>query len=246
MNVVRLGTADAHERFAEVAEIHIAEVHHGCLPALGVKSLARLYRELAAAPASGVWAAIEDDRVVGFVSGCGSARKMYRAVLAQAVVPLLLASIRSMLGRGLIRNLCAMMLYPFRRPRVSAEADRAVRDGSEPELLAIAVRGPWQGRGVGRRLIAAFEQCLPSWANGSRYYVSTNIAEAASNEFYRKMGFVACGTMRYHHLTLQVYRKDTLERLPDRADVADRAAAPCDPPAASGHSPERSRADDER
>lgn len=208
MDIIRLAKAHPGKWFGDVAEIHIAEVHHGCLPALGVKSLAMLYQELAAAPSSGLWVAVEGGQVVGFLSGCASTRRAYQAVLARIGVPLLLASVRSMAGHGLLRNLWAVMRYPFRAPKPAGGVCAAVPKEPGPELLAIAVRNEWQGHGIGSLLIQAFEAALPGWGCGGRYCVSTNAAEAGSNGFYRKQGFVPCGTMRYHRLTLQVYRKE--------------------------------------
>jgi len=193
---------------ARVATIHAAEIRHGVLPLLGDKILARLYRGLAGAPRSGVWAAVDGGTICGFLAGCADARSTYRRVALAGAVPLGVGLIVRLAGSPLLRRkVAALISYALREPGASSEVSPTPAAGhGQAELLAIAVSADHQGRGAGRRLVEAFESAIREWGV-DHYWVSTNIAETASNQFYRARGFVPAGTIAHHDLTLQQYCK---------------------------------------
>jgi GNAT superfamily N-acetyltransferase len=205
--IVRLKASDPGWS-ARVAAIHAAEIHHGVLPLLGEKFLARLYRGLAGAPRSGVWAAVDGGTILGFLAGCADARATYRRVALGGAVPLGVGLIVRLAGSpALRRKVAALIGYARREPAAASTASPAGAGGrGHAELLAIAVAADQQGRGAGRLLVEAFESAVRKWGV-DHYWVSTNIAETASNQFYRARGFVPAGTIAHHDLTLQRYRK---------------------------------------
>jgi GNAT superfamily N-acetyltransferase len=195
------------EYFRAVAGIHMAQIQHGILPKLGLDVLGRLYRELSAAPQTGVWVAVHDKRIVGFVSGCANVKRSYRWVLSRPgflvfLIPTILKVWRLGVGR-----LISPLTYLGR-------AKEAVHDGgqsAEAELLAIGVDPAMRGRGLGTHLVTQLEKEFRRWGRVSVYRVSTNLADPDSNRFYVSRGFVALGTVSHHDLVLQVYRKQILE-----------------------------------
>jgi GNAT superfamily N-acetyltransferase len=199
--VHKLDSSSGRATFDALAQLHIAEIHHGTLPLLGKRFLARLYQELTRAPQSGIWAAHDAGRMVGFVAGCADLAAAYRAALRRSAIPLALLGARGLVSLTALRKLPALLLYPLRArgARDSGGAPRA-------ELLAIAVDPEMQGKGIGRDLVLALETAFREW-RVDQYAVTTNRAETASNAFYVSLGFEPCGTMSHHELTLQRYRK---------------------------------------
>ena len=165
--------------------------------------MARMYFEIARGSRSGVWAILENEKPLAFVAGCADVRACYRSVVLRGFVPLSFQVFLALRSPAVWRKLPAVMLYPFRRNESPAKAPpRHI----SAELLAIAVDEEARGKGLGKMLVHAFERGLAEWEVGE-YRVTTNTQEIASNHFYRRLGFEACGTLRHHDLELQQYSK---------------------------------------
>ena len=198
MKTVRVGPHDI-EFCHQAANLHIRSIHHGLLPLLGTRFLAKMYRCLAAAPQAGVWARADGERLVGFVAGCASVRRAYRWLLIHHGPGLAFAAGRALLRAEVLAKLGSVIFYPLRR-------DNAPGTALEAELLAIAIDADEYGKGHAKSLVQAFEASLLEWGV-SAYRVLTNAAETESNAFYRASGFAPAGTLKHHALTLQVYEK---------------------------------------
>lgn len=194
--------ADSAEYFGRIAELHIAEIHHGLLPRLGKKFLALLYQGLSGADRTGVWVALHDGHVLGFVAGCADTKRTMSEVLFSLGGKLLLAAAGAVMSLELLRNISAMLVYPFRQSPANG-----TRDIPKAELLAICVEPSSRGRSIGKQLVQALEKSFPTWGTIQDYHVKTNIEEATSNAFYSTLGFHPAGTVPHHRLVLQVYIK---------------------------------------
>jgi ribosomal protein S18 acetylase RimI-like enzyme len=201
VQVVRLSWEDGPEPFRQAALLHMAEIHHGALPLLGARVLARLYRELARAPGCGVWAARDERGVRAFVAGCVDLRFGYRAVFRRAGLALGVRALPRLLSWRLLRRMPTLILYPFRR---GGAADPPAEGA---ELLAIAVASAYQGRGLGRTLVSRLEDFFRAQGNVVAYRVATNAADPASNAFYRRLDFEVVGVRPHNNLQLRHYRK---------------------------------------
>lgn len=195
--------ADPPEYFGRVAELHMAEIHHGILPLLGKKFLALLYLGLSGADRSGVWVALHDGRVLGYVAGCADTKRTMTAVLFSFGVRLLLAAGGAVVSPAFLRKIMAVLSYPFRQSPTST----APRDIPKAELLAICVEPSSRGRNIGKQLVQALEKAFLHWGMIPNYHVKTNIEEDNSNAFYRMLGFEPSGTVPHHNLVLQIYVK---------------------------------------
>jgi ribosomal protein S18 acetylase RimI-like enzyme len=192
--------------FNEVAQMHISEIQQGTLPLLGENFLSRLYFELAKAPKTGLWVAIENEMVIGFIAGCASTRESYLSVIRSAVIPLSLLAMSSLVKPWVICKISALLAYPLHSTSIS-ELPYPEYQKPEAELLAIAIHRRARRRGIGKMLVAAFEEGLVSWGIKGNYCVATNLVEEKSNLFYQNIGFEPCYQQRHNNLILQVYQK---------------------------------------
>lgn len=190
--------------FSDIAILHLRLIHGGILSLLGVRFLAQLYREIASSRYGCIYAAIEEERLSGYIAG---ASDIWRCALGFGVCGWMrLASLFCMRiwREGVLRKALLSISYPFRGADAS-EAGRVPQSRHRAELLAIAVDESRQGHGLGARLVSAFEDFLRDRA--TEYSVTTNSEDSQSNAFYRRVGFTSIGQRLHHDLVLQVYTK---------------------------------------
>jgi len=211
IEVVRLASSAAGTDFRRMAQLHIESIFHGALPLLGEGFLAELYRQLASAPGSGVWAATADGQLAGFIVGCTDARQALRFVVMRAWFRLMRLAALRLASPALWKKLPWLVAYPFKsRGGMSAgrEVNQPTAAGAvDAELLSMAVDSRYRGKGIGRQLVAALETDLLRPAGIDSYLVTTNRAEEVSNRFYPSVGFQPTRTFRHHDLILQSYSK---------------------------------------
>jgi len=204
--IVRLGQRPFRTGFVRAARLHMENIHHGLLPVFGDKFLSRLYCELDRSPGAGVWGAIRDDNVVGFIAGSVDVKKSYLRVLCRKWMPLLFSAGRSVLSFSVLCRIVAVLRHPFHVNQQDIEIERK-RPKTKSEILAIAVDENYRHMGIAKRLVSVFEQNLMKWGCNGFYTVSTNMAEKDSNAFYRNAGFEILHSIKHNDLTLQVYQK---------------------------------------
>jgi GNAT superfamily N-acetyltransferase len=205
--IQRLTSSDPLIRFQEIAQLHVEEIHHGILPLFGTSFLSRLYYGLASTSRTGVWAAIEDGKVAGFLAGCADIQRSYRSVMMKFGVELFFRAMGALFKPAVLKRLPAVFAYPFQSHKDAVTVREQTGPASRAELLAIAVDRRYHGRGVGKQLVLTFEKNLLAWGVSEPYWVTTNSEDAGSNAFYRALDFEAWGTFKHHELVLQRYRK---------------------------------------
>lgn len=139
MNISLANKEDA----VAMAAIHKAEIQAGFLSSLSAAFLKNFYIALIESDASFCIVAKEDGKVVGFASGVIRMDKFYRYFLSHYFFQsffILLPKIFSSL-----KKILEALLYP-------------VKGGSLPEaeLLVIAIKKEFQGKGVGGLMLGAF------------------------------------------------------------------------------------------
>ncbi len=207
MDIVKLDHKSPYHVFLDIARLHISEIHFGFLPLLGEEFLSRLYYEMAELVNTGLWAAEEDGKVLGFILGTSDFRKSYIAVFKKAWYPLFIMGLHSLFKINVIKKIPAIIAYPLRTHSESKTANSNPQT-SNAELLSIAVHADAQGKGLGRELVYAFEKALMGWGQTGLYFVTTNSEDPDSNAFYRKLGFTPYGKQKHNDLILQVYQKE--------------------------------------
>lgn len=204
MNIVRLKTLPYRTGYARAAQLHIDRIHHGMLPILGEKFLARMYFELDHHPKAAVWGVVESGRIVGFIAGCIDLKKTYLRIVFKSGIKLFVLSGNNLKNGFVLRNLFSVLIYPFKKSKKLAK-DKAGKNTGE--ILAIAVDQENQRHGVATKLVAEFEKFLQSKNDIKWLIVATNREEFESNSFYKNNGFKKCHIKKHHNLTLQVYTK---------------------------------------
>jgi len=205
VEIIRLKIQDSAIYFDEIARLHIAEIHHGILSILGTTFLSLLYKSLSNAPQTGVWVAVEENVIVGFIAGSADVGKAYKSILLNKSLQLFIAAGMSLMSKHVLQKVPSIITY-FSRSQ-QREADGQTNHSQKAELLAIAVSEKNQNQGIGKKLINKFETQLQEWNVHGYYRVTTNLAEKGSNAFYQAIGFEKNGVMSHHNLTLQIYKK---------------------------------------
>ncbi len=202
LSILRVGPDSAQGLFAQIGAMHRTEIRHGLLPQLGDAFLSRLYRAVAACRHGVLFAALNADDVWGFIAGSPSIKTLYREILSGHGVALARHAAPALLAPTILAKAMGVALYPLKGP-----SGLAYPGPAGAELLAMAVAEGHRRRGLGGRLLTAFEaNLLRDWGIGA-YRVATNQSDAASNAFYRHYGLVARSEMRHNDLVLQVYVK---------------------------------------
>lgn len=206
--IVRLGPTHVRDHFTTIAKLHTSQIQHGILPKLGIEVLTQLYYELSAAPKAGVWAAIREGKVVGFVAGCANIAQSCQWVLSKPrFLFCLIPAVARAWRLGFVKLISPVTYLSRAKDTTLSEEDRV----GGAELLAISIAPEARSQGLGRDLVGALEKEFEKWGGIRSYRVSTNVADPDSNRFYLALGFVPLGRVRHHDLVLQVYQKHVTE-----------------------------------
>jgi GNAT superfamily N-acetyltransferase len=194
--------------FTEIAGIHIAQINNGMMAQLKINLLSRIYREIARHPGGGVWIAMANHKVAGFIAGSANTRKTFLVVILRLWLPLTLFTLKSLFNSNFIK-FARIIFYPFRKV---SDSSHLCPDCAciKPEILSLAVSKNHQNSGIGKKLILAFEEALKSWHYEGYYKVATDISETGSNNFYLSSGFSPCHKVKLNEMVLQVYVKKSI------------------------------------
>jgi ribosomal protein S18 acetylase RimI-like enzyme len=176
--VIRPLTADLLEG---AIRIHEANLGHTVNSRLGTGHLRFLYETMSGDPNSCVIAALIDKRLVGVVSGTLDAGELKRRL-----VRAMSGSRAALLAVGLAVR--PWLLFQLWQSSIVAGPVHVGGHTVAAILAAIAVEANQQGRGIGTRLVEAYERFLAG--RHVRYYRLDTLADnRAANRFYRRLGF---------------------------------------------------------
>lgn len=165
------------EDAAILARIHREALPGAFLPALGDRFLRRLYKALAADRRAVSLVAENGSGVIGFATGVPSVRSFYRRFILRHGLPAALSAAPRLLRRDVRRRVGETAAYPN-------------GNGSLPqaELLSIALKPGWGGRGIGRGLARGIVSGLAErGVHEGKVVVGADNAEA--NRMYEAVGF---------------------------------------------------------
>jgi GNAT superfamily N-acetyltransferase len=203
--VQRIQQNDPQAWSRETAQIHVTELKEGSLRNLGVDGLEIIYAAMPAIPRSGLWCAIGEERVLGFVAGCADIRQFYRYLMLRSAWKLAVKSFSSVRQTRSFGNLWKAASYPFSRSQW-VETPAHFHE-TRAELLAISVSRVFQHNGIGRALVEQLEAGFREWGVGEFYHVATDCRDPLSNTFYAGMGYEKYGVKKFTNFSLQIYEK---------------------------------------
>jgi ribosomal protein S18 acetylase RimI-like enzyme len=175
-----------------VAQLHAGQISEGFLSLLGRSFLRRLYRRIVRSPESFVFVADSEGRVVGFIAGTADVSTLYRTFL---------------LRDGLVAGLTAAprLLAHWRRVLETVRHGFSSSDGTRHgfELLSVAVDTASARRGIGRALVAAFQQEV-SERGSSAAYVVVGADNTPAIDLYERTGFSLSERFELHAGTVSL------------------------------------------
>lgn len=174
--------------FHQMAEIHREAIHEGFLSTLGPDVLASLYRSLAAGEASFVFAAVNDQRVDGFIAGATDTGAVYKEFARASGVRGVLRIASRLLSPARIQLAVETLLYPSKK---------GGQDLPEPEILNFCVRPGLQGKGTGAALFQALEDEFQR-RGVEAIRIVTGESQVSAQRFYEKHGASLAATTEVH------------------------------------------------
>ncbi|MEW5804097.1 MAG: GNAT family N-acetyltransferase [bacterium] len=164
----------------QVVDIHIKSFPNFFLTFLGKDFLLLLYKGICNEPDGIILGAFLDDQIEGFIAGVTNQCGFYKRLIKRQKWAFAFASLKALL----------------RCPRIAPRLLRALRKPSEAQqasaeacLMSIAVRPEYEGKGIGRQLVEAFNQELINRGISSVCLTTDKNHNDRVNQFYQKLGF---------------------------------------------------------
>ena len=194
------------EWITQIAKIHCAELSEGVLRNLGPEGLEIIYAKATTIPDCGLWCAVVEHEVCGFILGCANIQRFYKSLFFKSAPSLIFSIFPRIIKTKSFGYYVKTLLYPFARSKWSVPPLETHQ--TEAELLAIAVKRDYHHRGVGRLLLEQLEIGFKEWGVKGYYHVATDARDPLSNAFYTGMGFRKYGVKKFTRFSLQVYEKE--------------------------------------
>lgn len=181
-------TVPPSERYRQVAELHAASINQGFLATLGVPFLSLMYRAIDRAHDSVLLTEVNNNRVVGFVSGAVGMGPIYREMLCHPL--------------RLMWSLAPSLVRPSRIWRILetlrySRGKETPKDWPDAELLSIAVDPVMRGKGLAELLYRRLEDHFIEQGRPA-FRIIVGKALAPAHRYYRRMGAVPIGTIEVH------------------------------------------------
>lgn len=204
INIIKTEATDHYE---EVARLHSQNITEGFLSTLGNSFLAKLYRGISNSSACGVFIAVENENVLGFIAYTCDVSNCYKKVLKNNLFTLGLAVMPSLVKPVIVKKIIETLCYPLRHRKKPVDKENNHEyPQSRAELLAMAVTNDARGKGIGKLLVHAIEKEMIS-SEISGYFVVTHAIDETSNKFYSKCGFNAIREFSNHGKPMREYFK---------------------------------------
>jgi ribosomal protein S18 acetylase RimI-like enzyme len=187
VKIERVGARD-NGVLTQCAEIHRNEIREGFLSTLGQDFLVVLYKTLADTGSAFVFAALDGERVLGFIVGAEDTGAVYKEFMRRAGFKAFVKLAPRMLSVGRIKRVFETVLYPKRK-----KGD----DLPEPEILNFCVRSSLQGTGVGSSL---FKELRAEFSRRGveQIRIVTGENQRSAQTFYEKRGARLAANIEVH------------------------------------------------
>jgi len=157
----------------QVVKIHRDELH-GFMSELGEKFLAKFYKVSLDIPEIFTLVEIENEQVLGFVTGTIRVKGLYKEVISRDVFSFIWLSLNNLVTHPQnIVKMAKTLTYPGFVDDI-------------PELLTIAVEKDYRNRGIGKKLF--LQTAKEFQKRGFKKFRVSVYDKLPANDFYKKMG----------------------------------------------------------
>jgi len=177
---------------SEVADIHLKALEGDFLPSLGFDFLKTFYSGIVGKKAVYSFGIFEEDKLQGFVIGTTDSKKFFSDAFKENIFKLIILLLFELFKKPtLLKNILETLLYPNKT------------SGPKAELVVIAIRKNFQGKGAGKSLVGILEREFKR--NGIKRYKLTVHADKGAVGFYehlkyqRTSSFQLYGKMWYQY-----------------------------------------------
>jgi len=163
----------------QIAIIHKQEINQGFLSQLGVKFLSKLYKSTMVSPNAFTIVAKDNDKVIGFISGCTNVTKFYHDFFKKYFFQVFFILLPKMFRLSILKKIFETLKYPQQKEEKKLPG---------AELLTIAILKQYHGRGIAQKMFEKFvEEIKKREISEFKVIVGENLPRAIA--FYEKIGF---------------------------------------------------------
>jgi predicted ATP-grasp superfamily ATP-dependent carboligase/ribosomal protein S18 acetylase RimI-like enzyme len=186
----------------EVAHLHIQGISTGFISSMGIRFVMALYAAIAQSTFSFGHVAVQDGRVVGFISFTSDLKKLFRCVCVKNGIQFFFLLAGQLVSLRNLKRIWETLIYPKRVDTFELP---------DAELLSIVVSSEYRGSGVSARLL---EMGLQECRRRRIHRVKLLVAESnvPANRFYVKMGFRYIRQITNHGVLSNIYVTDVIEK----------------------------------
>lgn len=183
-----------HDSF-QAAQLHVLGISTGFISSLGEKFVTALYEAVAEDKNSFGFVAVEDDKVIGFVTFSTNLSKLYKHVVLKKGFKFIFVLAKKIFSWRVIKKVWDNIFYPSKMKKMNMP---------DAELLSIVVARIGQGRGIGKELIKkGLEECRRRGFDKVKVLVA--VENEAANKLYQKCGFELVTQVKSHGIPSNIY-----------------------------------------
>ena len=165
--------------FPEIAELHIDNIPTGFISSLGLDFVTTAYRAIEKDQQSFGFAALEGDKLLGFISFSNNLRGLYRVAALEMGTKFGSVLLKKLFSFSMIKKIMDDVFYPFKADKLNLP---------KAELLSIVVVPESRGKGIAGRLVeAGLNLCKTRGIDRVKVLVAAENEPA--NKLYQKYGF---------------------------------------------------------
>ena len=170
----------------EIAKIHKAEISKGFLSSLSDSFLETFYLSIIDSKEGFCIVSKDSGKVVGFVAGVFDINEFYSNFFKKYFLKSFFVLFKRFFSIHFLKKLFETLLYP-----------RKEKDLPKAELLTLAVKSQFQGRGIASQMFAKFAQEMKN-KNVKYFKVLVGEGLAPAIKFYEKNGFKFVKNTKVH------------------------------------------------
>jgi len=184
----------------QIAKIHQKEINQGFLGQLGIKFLSKLYESTIVSPDAFTIVAKDNDKVIGFISGCTNVAKFYHDFLKNYFFQVFFILLPKMFRLSILKKIFETLKYPQQKEEKKLPG---------AELLTIAVLKKYHGQGIAQKMFEQFvEEMKKREIKQFKVIVGKSLTRAI--RFYEKVGFKFYSSISVHkHKSSNIYIYNT-------------------------------------